>query len=115
MTKNQVHEWHENRPEGGKRYFRGYYNGRDWRFATTTPEDVDWPDLEKPDLGVWEALRDVLFRKYQRKRLNFRLLDSVDKILERVRAGEEAQPGATAGEKKGPSSARSQRRRREAQ
>ena len=115
MTKNQAHEWHENRPEGGKRYFRAHFTGKVWTFATTTPDDVDWPKLETPELEVWEALRDVLFRKYQRKRLNIRLLESVDKILARVRAGEEAQPDAKVSEKKGPLSARSLRRKREAQ
>lgn len=91
MTKNQIHEWHETRPEGGKRYFRAHHDGRCWNFSTTTPEDADWPVIETPELEVWEALRDVLFRKYQRKRLNFKLLEGVDKILERVRNGQEAQ------------------------
>ena len=54
MTKNQVHEWHENREEDGKkRYYRAYWNSRAW-----------------------------VFRKYQRRRVPFRLLQNVDAILE---------------------------------
>lgn len=109
MTKNQVHEWHENIPEGGKRYFRGYYDGRSWRFANTTPQDEDWPAIENPDLALWEALRDVLFRKYQRKRLNIKLLDSVDKIIANVKAGKPPQPEFKAAEKKSPRHERSPR------
>lgn len=98
MTKNQNHEWHENRPEGGKRYYRAHFNGKIWEFQTTTPEDLDWPEMPEPTLEVWEALRDVLFRKYQRKRLNYKLLESVDQILVRVRAGDVAQPKAVKAE-----------------
>ncbi len=83
MTKNQVHEWHENREEDGrKRYFRAYWNSRAWMFRKTEPEDEDWVPIEKPDVALWLALRDVLFRKYQRRRVPFKLLKKVDAELE---------------------------------
>ncbi|MBL9143128.1 MAG: hypothetical protein JNM99_05535 [Verrucomicrobiaceae bacterium] len=112
MTKNQVHEWHETRPEGGKHYFRAHFDGVRWKFSHTTPEDVDWPVIDEPELDVWEALRDVLFRKYQRKRLNYKLLESVDQILVRVRAGEVAQPAPKAEPQSDPKRGRFPQRRR---
>lgn len=111
MTKNQVHEWHETRPEGGKRYYRAHWDSREWRFTTTTPEDEDWLPVEKPELELWEALRDVLFRKYQRKRLHYRLLESVDKILALVREGKEL-PKPKVSERMSPSNERFRQRRR---
>ena len=89
MTKNQVHEWHETRRNDDgtsyKQYFRGHWDGRQWRFSTTGPEDADWPPVEFPPPELWVALRDVLWRKYQRKRMNYKLIESVDKVLAGLR------------------------------
>lgn len=85
MTKNQVHEWHEFVPEFGKRYYRGYWDSRAWRFSVLDKEIRAWVPVEKPDLELWEKLRTVLFNKYQRRRLHIRLLESVDKILAELR------------------------------
>ena len=112
MTKNQVHEWHYTVSEGVKRYYRGYWNSREWRFSILDKEVRAWVPVEKPDLDLWEQLRDVLFRKYQRKRLSFSLLDGVDKILLLVREGKEP-PKPRVSEKKSPLTERSPRRRRE--
>jgi hypothetical protein len=81
MTKNQVHEWHERAEQGGRNYYRGYWDSRAWRMSRLGPDDEDWVNLDAPEAAMWHALRDVLFRKYQRKRLAIRLLDSVDAIL----------------------------------
>lgn len=82
MTKNQVHEWHERREEDGKkRYFRGYWNSREWTFAILEPESDDWERVEFPGPELWLALRDVLWRKYQRRRIPFKFLERVDAIL----------------------------------
>lgn len=91
MTKNQVHEWHESLhdDEGKhyKQYYRGYWDSRAWRFQTTGPNDAEWLPLENPTLETWEALRDVLWRKYQRKRINYKLVEKLDEVLEELRGG----------------------------
>ena len=74
-----------------KQYFRGHWDSRQWRFFTTGPLDPDWLPVEHPTLGLWEALRDVVFRKYQRKRINYRLLESIDKIIAGLRESGEGQ------------------------
>jgi hypothetical protein len=81
MTKNQTHEWHENTEEG-KRYIRGYWNSRDWNFGILEPGADDWTRVEKPGPELWLALRDVLWRKYQRKRLPWKFIERVDAVLE---------------------------------
>lgn len=83
MTKNQVHEWHERDEETGrKRYFRGYWNSRAWTFAILEPGGLDWERVENPTPEIWLALRDVLWRKYQRRRVPFKFVQRVDAILE---------------------------------
>ncbi len=84
MHKNQAHEWHENRTAeegGGKRYMRARWDSREWRFSLLEPEFEDWHRIEQPGIPEFTALRDVLWRKYQRKRLSFKFLENVDKIL----------------------------------
>ncbi len=82
MTKNQIHEWHERTEDGGRRYLRGYWNSREWAVSVLEPGALDWERLEQPAAEVWLALRDVLWRKYQRKRIPFKLVQKVDAILE---------------------------------
>lgn len=81
MTKNQVHEWHERRDDGRKRYIRAYWNSRSWEFRKTEPEDEDWVRIEKPPAELWLTLRDVLWRKYQRKKLPYKYVVQVDGVL----------------------------------
>lgn len=91
MTKNQTHEWHENTDEG-KRYIRGYWNSREWTFATLEPGADEWVRVARPDAALWTALRDVLWRKYQRKRLPWKFIERVDAELEKL--GVKPEPGA---------------------
>ena len=82
MTKNQIHEWHERREDDGRKlYYRGYWNSREWQLRILTPEVEAWQDIEKPTVEQWLSLRDVLWRKYQRKRLPVKFIEKVDEIL----------------------------------
>lgn len=91
MHKNQAHEWHENRTKdegGGKRYTRAKWDTRfrQWQFYLLLPEFEEWQRIDHPGLAEYEALRDVLWRKYQRKRLALRFVEDVDEILAGLRA-----------------------------
>jgi hypothetical protein len=81
MTKNQVHEWHEQIDSRTKRYIRGYWDSRAWRFSILSKEVQAWVPVENPGLDLWYSLRDVLFRKYQRKRVPFKFIVCVDEII----------------------------------
>ena len=92
MTKNQYHEWRERAEDRSKRYVRAHWDSREWRFSVLLSEyEGDWVPIEKPNLENWEALRDVLWRKYQRKRLPFKHLESVDKMIAELRELEPAE------------------------
>ncbi len=49
--------------------------------AILEPEADDWEKVEYPSVELWVALRDVLFRKYQRRRVPFKFVERVDAIL----------------------------------
>jgi hypothetical protein len=95
MTKNQIHEWHERIEDGRKQYIRAHWNSREWVFQLAHPDGEAWTPM-LPNLETWLALRDVLFRKYQRKRLPIKHLQTVDAVLEemgwRVNQHGEAEP-----------------------
>lgn len=91
MTKNQIHEWHERMEDGRKRYIRAYWNSREWSFRLAHPDGEAWMPME-PTPEVWLHLRDLLFRKYQRKKLPVKYLQNVDAILEKLGIKPEAEP-----------------------
>ncbi len=81
MTKNQCHEWHERLEDGRKQYIRAHWNSREWIFRLAHPDGEEWMPMQAK-VDTWLALRDVLFRKYQRKRLPLKHLLTVDSKLE---------------------------------
>lgn len=82
----QIHEWREETDEG-TRVYKAVYHSKDWRIATSIKvgrrDKPEWEDLDPIPDTVWETLRDVLFRKYQRKRCPWKLIEDIDKKLGR--------------------------------
>jgi hypothetical protein len=78
----ESHEWRE-RTDEGMRYFRASYHADRWSFATTLKTDPDWQKIELAEVPeeVWRTLRDIIWRKYQRKRLPWERVAAIDKIL----------------------------------
>ncbi|MGJ8674016.1 hypothetical protein [Rubritalea sp.] len=86
MPSKERHEWREDTEEG-TRIYKAVFFAKEWRFASalkgSRTNRPDWEDIDEVSEALWEQLRDVLFRKYQRKRCSYRLLESVDKKLGR--------------------------------
>lgn len=80
MTKNQIHEWHERIEDGRKQYIRAHWNSREWVFRVAHPDGEAWMPME-PTTERWLELRDLLFRKYQRKKLPWKYVEALDKML----------------------------------
>ena len=83
MTK---HQW-RGEDGDGIRYWRVNYHGGRFELYTKTGEDDRWQKLDPPSKKDWEALRDVLWRKYQRKRCSWNLIAKVDKMLGKSNEG----------------------------
>ena len=80
---SQTHEWRGRDEEGQVTINRAAWDTRAWTFEITTKKDPEWHPVAEPTLEMYEALRDVLWRKYQRRRVPWRFVEELDaKILE---------------------------------
>ena len=75
------HIWTERDENGSKREVRATRFGGRWRLQAKTAGDLDWTYYERPLLADLLALRDILFRKYQRRRASSEDVTSVEKLI----------------------------------
>lgn len=80
------HTWRETTGDGVKREIRATKFGGQWKLQSQEKGAAAWTYHDKPALADLEALRDVLFRKYQRRRASHDDLQSVDALIARARA-----------------------------
>ena len=81
------HIWTERDEHGSKREVRATRFGGIWRLQAKTASDLDWTYYERPLLQDLLALKDVLDRKYQRRRASSEDVASVEKLIaEQMRA-----------------------------
>ncbi len=91
----ESHEWNERGAEG-VRYYRATYHGRSWVVRTTLKTDPAWQALpaEAVTPELWASLREVLWRRYQRRRGSWERIEAIDRYL----AGEAEAPYETLGQ-----------------
>jgi hypothetical protein len=76
------HIWTERNQHGSKREVRATKFGGGWRFQAKTSGDLDWTYYEPPLLEDLLTLKEILVRKYQRRRASSDDLASVEKLIE---------------------------------
>jgi hypothetical protein len=77
----ESHEWKLN-GEDGKRFYRGNYMSGRWTILTTQQKrNPVWDRLDNPPQEVWAELRDIVWKKYQRKRCPWERVAELDRIL----------------------------------
>jgi hypothetical protein len=82
------HIWTEKDAEGRKREVRVTKFGGVWRFQAKFADESDWIYYDRPLLEDLLALKDVIFRKYQRRRASAEDFQSVEKLLRQYAAHE---------------------------
>jgi len=80
------HEWHERTEDGNVRYFRAQHFGSAWTLQSTLRTDAAWIEHDPITLEEWRMIRDVLFRKYQRRRGAWKEVELIDATIERLEA-----------------------------
>ena len=75
------HIWKEKDADGRKREVRVTKFGGAWRFQAKFTDELEWTYYDRPLLGDLAALREIVFRKYQRRRASSEDVDSIDKLL----------------------------------
>ena len=75
------HIWTERDGQGSKREVRATRFGGRWRLQAKTASDLDWTYYERPMLEDLLALKDILVRKYHRRRASSEDVASVEKLI----------------------------------
>jgi len=79
-----LHSWKEKTDGGGKREVRAVKFGGKWRIQSRLDGEERWTYHDKPALEDLRELRDVLFRKYQRRRATHEELTGVEAWIKRL-------------------------------
>ena len=82
------HIWKEKDADGRKREVRVTKFGGAWRFQAKYADELDWTYYDRPLLDDLRELRDVVFRKYQRRRASAEDVASIEKLLSQYTADE---------------------------
>jgi hypothetical protein len=82
------HIWTDKDQDGRKREVRATKFGGAWRFQAKTAGDLDWTHYDHPLLEDLLTLKDLLIRKYQRRRASIEDVASIDKLIQEQRAYE---------------------------
>ena len=75
------HIWTEKDEEGRKREVRVTKFGGNWKFQAKLKDDEQWTYYDVPLTEDLLALRDIVFRKYQRRRASAEDVESIDKLI----------------------------------
>ena len=75
------HIWTEKDGDGRKREVRVTKFGGVWRFQAKHADETDWTYYDRPLLDDLLKLKDIVFRKYQRRRAAVEDLQSIEKLL----------------------------------
>jgi hypothetical protein len=77
------HAWTERTEDGTRREIRVIKNGGTWRFQSKREDQETWIYYGEPELADLVGFRDILFRKYQRRRASYEDVEWADKELAR--------------------------------
>ena len=82
------HIWTDRTEDGSKREVRATKFGGIWRVQAKRTEELDWTYYERPMLDDLLSLKQILMRKYQRRRASAEDLASVERLIaEQVEVG----------------------------
>ena len=87
------HIWTHRNQDATKREVRATKFGGAWRFQAKTAEDLEWTYYERPLLEDLIALKEILVRKYQRRRASAEDVASVKKLIADEMDGGAPHPG----------------------
>jgi hypothetical protein len=74
--------------QGKKREVRATKFGGAWRLQSKTTGELDWTYYDRPLLEDLLTLKQILVRKYQRRRASTEDVASVEKLIQEQRSDE---------------------------
>jgi len=78
------HIWRGRDQHEKKREVRATKFGGAWRFQAKTTGDLEWTYYERPLLEDLLALKEILVRKYQRRRASAEDVASIEKLIQEL-------------------------------
>jgi hypothetical protein len=82
------HIWSDRIEDGRKREVRATKFGGTWRLQAKTAGELDWTYYDRPLLEDLLALKELLERKYQRRRASIEDVASIEKLIQEQRTYE---------------------------
>jgi len=79
------HIWTNRNQDGRKREVRATKFGGAWRLQAKIAGDLDWTYYDRPLLEDLLTLKDILVRKYHRRRASIEDVDSIQKLIQELR------------------------------
>jgi hypothetical protein len=76
------HIWTEKDRHGGKREVRATKFGGVWRFQSKISGESEWIYYDSPPLQDLLSLKEIIARKYRRRRASFDDVVSINKLIE---------------------------------
>ncbi len=78
------HTWKQTTDEGGRREVRASKFGGKWRIQARLKGEEAWTYYDKPLIEDLRELREVLFRKYQRRRATHEEIVALEAWIKRL-------------------------------
>ena len=75
------HIWTERDAEGRKREVRATKFGGEWKLQAKTADDENWTYFDDPPMDDLKTLRDIVERKYRRRRASYEDVLSLEKMI----------------------------------
>ena len=75
------HIWTEKDEEGRKREVRATKFGGNWRLQAKRSDEADWTYYDPPLLEDVLTLKEIIARKYQRRRASAEDVASIEKLI----------------------------------
>jgi hypothetical protein len=82
------HIWKEKDSEGRKREVRATKFGGVWRLQAKLADETEWTYYDRPPLEDLRTLRDIVDRKYRRRRASAEDVAALEKLIEEQNADE---------------------------
>jgi len=82
------HIWIEKDADGRKREVRATKFGGVWRLQAKGAGEMEWTYYDRPLLDDLLILKDILVRKYQRRRASAEDVASIEKLITEMSADE---------------------------
>jgi hypothetical protein len=82
------HIWTDKDEEGKKREVRATKFGGAWRLQAKVAGDLNWTYYDRPLLEDLLTLKEILVRKYHRRRASLEDVAAIEKLIEEQRAYE---------------------------